>query len=137
MKEYDLPKSNWQEKNHLITPNKAQQDVEANTRFKSATVNEGATMPPAARLLQEVNPQGDNYEREVHNLAQPELYPKPPEPPEQQEDETIQQHQETSSNDHGLYQSQRARRVPIKHQDYVPHEEIAFETSRMQDSFDE
>ncbi len=61
-----------------------------------------------------------------------------PEPPEQQEAETNPQHKETSSNDHEVvHRSERVRRAPIKHKDYLPHEEIAFEDLRMQDRFDD
>ena len=68
LKEYDLPKSSWQEKAHFIIPKRTKQEIEAD-RFKNTLPNEGATIPPAARQLQELNPQGDNYERESHTTG--------------------------------------------------------------------
>jgi hypothetical protein len=90
-------------------------------------------MPPAARRLQETNPQGDNYERGANDLTQPELYP---EPIHHEEAESIPQTPEPTKEHERIRRSHRVRKKPSRQKDYVPHEEIAFETLKSQKEVD-
>ena len=113
--DYVHPESTWQEKAHFVTrlPQKREKDME-----DLPPSIEQTTELPSEEPFQLPNPTQQHDDIATMDFVPLEI-PQPPDP---------QPAMNMDHNEAGLRRSQRARKQPVKFKDYIPHEQVAFES---------